>query len=361
MNKRIFFFVVLILNFAIACKQHKEEAKEEAGKFTITSPILLDTSYAKEYIAQIQSIQNVEIHAQEKGYLESILVDEGQFVHAGQLLFKIMPKLYEAELAKSRAELQTKELELQNVKTLAEKNIISKTELAIAEAKLNEAKADVMMDELHVSFTDVRAPFDGIIDRIKYKKGSLIDENMILTSISNNRDVFAYFNVTEIEYLDYKTRARNGEKNTVTLQLANGQLHKHKGTIETVESEFDNTTGNIAFRARFPNPEGLLKHGETGKVLLSVPLKNALIIPQKATYELQDLTYVYLVDKENKLHSKRVDVLQKLPNIYVINPVTLNISDKILLDGIQSAKEDDIIESTFRDPKEVITNLQLIK
>ena len=320
--------------------------------------MLIDTSFAKDYVAQIQSLQNVEIRAQAKGYLQSINADEGQSVKADQVLFNIMPKVYEVAVQKEEAETKTAELEWQNTKTLAEKSIVSSAELAIAQAKLDEQKAQLAAAQLELSFTKIKAPFEGTFDRIKLKKGSLIGEGDILTTLSNNKEVYTYFNVTEVEYLDYKNR-KNDNKQIATLILANGQEYKYKGKIETIESEFDNNTGNIAFRARFPNPELLLKHGETGTVRLLVPIKNALIIPQKATFEIQDKIYVYVVDKDNKVKSKNITIKQKLPNIYVVES-GLSPNDKILLDGVQSVKEDDTIQPEFVQPNEVLAHLQLI-
>lgn len=322
-----------------ACKEKKEE-KEEAGKFTVTTPIVMDTSFNKEYVAQIQSLQNIEIRAKVKGFIESINVDEGQRVKAGQLLFTIRPQQYQAELMKAKAEAKTAELEMLNVKKLSEKNIVSPSELAMAVAKLDQAKAEVALAELEYSYTQVRAPFDGIIDRIQFKTGSLIDEGTLLTTLSNNKEVYAYFNVSEVEYLDYK---ENKDKSPVTLLLANGQPHKFKGYIQNIEGQFDNETGNIAFRAKFPNPDYLLKHGETGKVQLKNELKNALIVPQKATYELQDKIYVYVVDAHNVVTSRNIVIRQKLSNLYVVES-GISATDKILLDGIQMVNDDDKIQ-----------------
>jgi len=351
--------ITLVLLVVLAACKNKEEEKEIEGKFTITSPIVIDTTFTKDYIAQIQSIQNIEIRAQVKGYLENINVDEGRYVSAGQVLFNIMPKMYEAEMLKQKAEVKTAEIELENTKNLVDKNIVSKAELSVAQAKLEQQKAELSKAELDLSFTKIRAPYDGVIDRIKFKKGSLIDEGGLLTTLSNNKDVFAYFNLSETEYLDFKNH-KNDEHQKVSLILANGDIHKYKGEVETIEGEFDNETGNIAFRAKFPNPDLLLKHGETGKVRMTLSLKNAIIIPQKCTYELLDKIYVYVVDENNRLKSRNIIVKQKLSNLYIIES-GLNDSDKILLDGLQTAKEDEKIEAEFVDPKTVIHNLQLIK
>lgn len=358
MNKITLLIGLCIALSYSACTTAKQE-KVEAPKFTTTSALVMDTSFNKEYVAQIQSIQNVEIRSKLDGYIDRINVDEGQHVNAGQVLFNIMPKEYLAELAEAKAKVRTAEIEWQNVKVLADKNIVSNTELALAQAKLDEAKAAQAVAELNVSFTEIKAPFEGTIDRIHFKIGSLINEGTLLTSLSNNSDVFAYFNVSEIEYLDYKSRNKNKVNDQATLLLANNQPHKYKGTIETIEGEFDNTTGNIAFRAKFPNPDLLLKHGETGKVQLAVELKNVLVIPQKATYEIQDKIFVYVVDQNGVVKSRNIVIKQKLQNLYVIES-GITTDDKILLEGLQSVKEDDKIEAEYIAPAEVISHLQLI-
>jgi membrane fusion protein (multidrug efflux system) len=358
MNRIALVVSLCALVYSTGCYSKKKE-KEEAGSFTVTSPLKADTSFTKEYVSQIQSIRNIEVRAQEKGYLQSINVDEGQYVHTGQVLFKIMPKMFEAELLKAQAAAKEAELELLNTKTLADKDIVSKTEQAIAQAKSDEAKAEVSLAQLHLSFTEIKAPFDGTIDRIKFKPGSLIDEGTLLTTLSDNKFVYAYFNVSEPEYLDFKSRANGNDKPEVSLLLANGQCHKYKGIVETVEGEFDNNTGNIAFRAKFPNPDMLLKHGETGKVQMTVRTTNALIIPQKATYELQDKVYVFVVDKNNIVKSRSITIKNVLPDLYVVDGLAED--DKILLEGVQNAKDDDKIEYKYVDPKNAIAGLQLIK
>jgi membrane fusion protein (multidrug efflux system) len=183
-------------------------------------------------VAQIQSLQNIEIKAMVKGYLEKICVDEGQHVNAGQLIFSIRPIEFQAELLKAKAEVKAAELELKNTKTLADKNIVSQTELSLAQAKLDQENAEVELAELNLSYCEIKAPFDGIIDRIKFKVGSRIDEGTILTSLSNNNDVYAYFNISEMEYLDYKSRAKDDEQNIATLVLANGQEQSIKARLK---------------------------------------------------------------------------------------------------------------------------------
>ncbi len=356
--KRILMYTGMCALLCHASCKPKQEAKEEATKYTVTSPLTMDTAFTKEYVSQIRSVRNIELRAQEKGYLQNIYVDEGQSVKAGQVLFRIMPKLYEAELLKSQAEAKAAEIELQNAKTLADKNIVSKNEQAMAQAKLDQARAEISLAKLHLSFTEIRAPFDGTIDRIPKKLGSLIDEGDLLTSLSDNSQMFAYFNVSEPEYLNYETNVKGRGNNKVTLLLANNEPLPIKGDVETIESEFNSETGNIAFRARFDNPNKLLKNGETGKVLMTIPLRNALVIPQKTTYEIQDKKYVFVVDKNNVVHSRNITISGELPDIYVVSS-GLTVGDKILLEGVQKVKDDDKIKYEFEKPDEVMAHLRL--
>ncbi len=355
--KRISLFTGLVLLCIVSCTPKKEK-KEEVGKFAVTNPIRIDTSFTKEYVSQIRSVRNIELRAQEKGFLQNIYVDEGQYVQAGQLLFRIMPKIYEAELLKAKAEAKAAEIELQNTKTLADKNVVSKNEQAMAQAKLEQARAEVALAKLHLSFTEIRAPFSGTIDRIPKKLGSLIDEGELLTSLSDNSKMYAYFNVSEPEYLEYQTNKSGRGSNTISLRLANNETFKYKGKVEVIESEFDSETGNIAFRASFPNADKLLKNGQTGKVLMTVPVKNTLIIPQKAVYEIQDKKYVFVVNENNIVKSREIKITGELPDLYVIkNGVA--VTDKILLEGVQKVNDDDKISFVYQKPQDVLSHLRL--
>lgn len=353
--KRIVLLLCIIALVSFSACHSKQEQKSEAGKYPVTTPLVMDTSFTKEYVAEIQSLQNIEIRAKVKGYIESIHVDEGQLVKAGQILFTIRPKEYEAELLKAKASVKTAELEMQNVRKLTEKSIVSQTELDVAAAKLEEAKAEEGLAELYVSYTQVKAPFSGTIDRLKFKVGSLIDEGTLLTTLSDNKEVYAYFNFSEIEYLDYQSQTIDKVKKSASLILANNQLHPYPGFVEAVAGEFDKNSGSIAFRAKFPNPDLLLKHGETGKVQLRTELKNALIIPQKSTFEMQNRIFVYVVDKNNVVQARNISIRQKIPNLYVIES-GLSASDTFLLEGIQSVKEDEKIQTVFILARQAITS-----
>lgn len=358
MMKRVVSGAVLSAVLLLFSCNEKKEEKQEDSVYPVTSPVKMDTIINKDFVAQIQSVKNIEIRAQEKGFLEKIYVDEGQYVKAGQTLFRIMPQLYQAELLKAKAEVEQASIELRNASTLASNDIVSKNERLMAKAKLDAANAEMRLAQIHLSFTDIKAPFSGVIDRIPLKLGSLVDEGDLLTTLSDNTDIYSYFNVSEPEYLNYQKNVADRGNQNVNLVMANGDLFNQTGQIQTIEGQFDNETGNIAFRAKFPNPEKLLRNGETGKVRMTLPLKNALIIPQKATYEIQDQKYVFVVDKNGVAKSKNIKVAYELPDIYVVAS-GLSGGDKILLEGVQKVKDDQKVKVKFQDPKKVLQSLKL--
>ncbi len=337
---------------------HHEEHQEAQTKFLVTSPVQMDTAITEEYVAQIHSISHIELRAQERGFVQKIYVDEGQFVKAGQMLFQIMPKLYEAEFQKAKAEADFAEVEYQNTKRLADSNVVAQTELAMAKAKYNQAKAELSLAEVHLQFTQIKAPFDGYIGRFQVRLGSLVEEGDLLTNLSDNSQMWVYFNVPEAEYLNYKVQVQKDNITQVKLMMANNRLFDQTGKVEVIEADFNNETGNIPFRATFANPNGLLRHGETGNVLLGVPLKNALLIPQKATFEVLDKKFVYIITDDNRIQSREVTIEAEMPHLYAISK-GLEKTDKFLLEGLRLVRENDEIDYRFERPDSVITNLSL--
>lgn len=334
------------------CTSQAEPIAAGPEKFQVINPTVIDTVYTNEYVAEIQSVQNVEIRARVKGFIEKINVDEGKPVKAGQVLFVLSSREFKedllsanAQLKSAIAELKSVELAMKNTKLLVEKKIVSKIELELAdakkdalEAKIDEAKSAIAVAQLNLSFTQVRAPFDGVINRIPNKTGSLVEEGSLLTTISDNKEVFAYFNVSEKEYLDFVKQKELGKTQQVSLMQADGQLFDSKGTVETIENEINKSTGNLAFRARFPNKGQVLKHGSSAKVLMNISLKNAMVIPQKSTFEVQDKINVYIVDENNVVRLKTFIPKLRLPHLYVVES-GLDTKDKVVFEGIQLVKE----------------------
>lgn len=358
MRRIVMLISILALLCSIACNTEKEHKKHDT-KFLVTNPIKKDTLITKEYVSQIRSIQHIELRAQERGYLEKIYVDEGQAVKKGQLLFRIMPRLYEAEMQRAKAEANFANIEYQNTKRLADKNVVAPNELAMAKAKLDKANAELSLARTHLAFTEIRAPFDGIIDRFRVRLGSLVDEGDLLTELSDNSKMWVYYNVPESEYLDYQAKYKDTDaKMNVRLLMANNQLFPYKGVVETIEADFNNETGNIAFRATFPNPKGLLRHGETGNIEMAQSYKDALIIPQKATFEVLEKKYVYVLDKNDHIHSREITIAAELPHIFIVKD-GLSTNDRILLEGLRLVKEGEKIHFKLEKPEYVLSHLEL--
>lgn len=349
----------MILLLLSSCQETEHESKhEEMPRLEVSNPIQKDTVIFREYVCQIHASRHIELRALERGYLEKIFVDEGQSVRKGQPMFKIMPNVYEADLQKYKAEAEVARIEYQNTKMLADKNIVSANELALAKAQLAKADAEVALAETHLGFTDVNAPFSGIMDHLHAREGSLLEEGELLTTLSDNSKMWVYFNVPEAEYLDFALSKQDKGQKKVDLEMANGRLFPHPGKIEVIEGEFNHETGNIAFRAAFPNPDGILRHGETGNILMHVPYQSALIIPQKATFEILDKKYVFVVKDDHTLEQRKISISEELPHLYIVDG-GLKSSETILLEGLHRVNNGQKIEVEFQTPERVLASLSL--
>ncbi|AKU98299.1 putative Co/Zn/Cd efflux system membrane fusion protein [Labilithrix luteola] len=351
--------LVLVAALATTGCHRENHVTEEEGKFLATRPVRKDTELTKEYVAQIRAIQHIELRALEKGYLQKVFVDEGQHIAAGTKMFQIMPLIYQAEVQKAQAEADLSEIELKNTKLLADKNVVSPNELSLSNAKFNKAKAEVALASTHKSLTEIRAPFDGIMGRFNVRLGSLVAEGDLLTTLSDNRNIWVYFNVSEAEYLKYKQQQNQGSEPTpVKLIMANGEVFDQPGKVETIEADFNNGTGNLAFRATFPNPKGLLRHGETGKVVMTTPVKNALVIPQKATFDVLDKKFVYVIDEKNVVRQRPITVVAELPHVFLVDS-GLDEKDKVLVDGLRKVHDGSPVAIDFKEPAEVLGHLDV--
>ncbi len=347
--------MLFILN--ISCNtEHKKKNEEITLK--VTQPIEKDTVIISEYVGQVKSARHIEIRSQEKGYLQNIFVDEGEFIKKGTPLFQIMPNIYNAELQKVQAEAKIAEINYYNTKALADSNIVSINELALAKAEYEKALAEVSLAQIHLDFTNIKAPFDGITNLFEVKLGSLVDEGDLLTTLSDNSEMWVYFNVPEAEYLNLNVEISKAHTVPVQLKMANQEIFEQNGVLSTIEADFNNETGNIAFRASFQNPSGLLRHGETGSILITQPIEKALLIPQKVTFEILDKKFVYVVDKDNIIRTRQIKIMNELPHLFIVSE-GLKVDDKILLEGVRKVKEGDKVKYTLEDPNQVISNLEL--
>lgn len=358
MSKKALATLSVITAILSGCGHEEHATHHGTLQFEVTNPLRQDSTLVKEYVSQIHATQHIEVRAMEKGYLQSTFVDEGQTVKQGQPMFKITPTVYEAELHKAQAEAEAARVEYENTKSLVEQNIVSPNELAVLKAEYDKALAEVELAQTHLSFTDIRAPFTGKMDRLEARTGSLLDEGELLTTLSDLSEMWVYFNVPEAQYLDYVQHHNDIRQTKVRLKLANGSIYEHEGKIDTIEADFDNHTGTIEMRATFPNPDMVLRHGQTGNILLDVPYPNTLVIPQKATFEILDQTYVYVLDKENTLKTRHIQIAAELPHIFIVSD-GLAESDTILIEGLRRVHNGQHIEPERISASKALAELEL--
>lgn len=320
--------------------------------FPIGTPQLQDATYEREFVGEVHAARYAEIRARLKGVVEAVHVDEGETVKAGQLLFTISARELQQELLKARAatksaeaELKLLRLERDNTKMLFEKKVVSEAEMALADSKIEaltaraeEAKANEAQTSINLGYAKVRAPFDGVVNRIPRKSGSVVADDDLLTTVADTSEVLVYFRVSEREYLEYSATAPDSRAKQVSLKLADGSLHPVTGVVDTVESEINRETGNLAFRARFPNPNGTLKHGSSGKVVVKSQVVGALLVPQKSTFEVQGRLFVYAVDANNTTRAKEIVPRLRIGDSFVIAS-GLSTEDRFILEGVQKIKE----------------------
>lgn len=336
---------------------HAGHAGHAGHDIWLTSPRRQDATITQEYVCRIMSCRHITIRPLASGYLQPITVKEGQRVKAGDVLFQIVPSVYQARLEADRSEAEAARIECANTRKLVEDNVISAQELAIAEAKLGQAEAKVRLAEVELAFTSVRAPFDGIIDRLEEQHGSLVDEGDALTTLSDNSIMWVYFNVPESRYLEYMAaKEEPGASQDIELQLANGRAFTQRGVIGAIEADFNNETGNIAFRADFPNPDFILRNGQTGKVMIRQSLPAALVIPQRATFSILAKRFVFVVGEDGIAHQREIEIAHELEDIFVIEK-GLAEGDRIVLDGLAEIRDGQHLDRVqFRPADEALSN-----
>lgn len=344
----------------------------EAERFEVLNPIVQDATREREFVAEVQSIRYVEVRSRIGGYVERIYVDEGQLVEEGQLLFDVSSKESEIELQKAaaalkvaQAELKAAEVELENVWGLVSKNISSQAEFDMLKAKVDALKARVEeatshrdQAALNLGFSRIKAPYKGRINRVPYKVGSVVKPEDVLTTISDNNEMFAYFHLSELEFFNLRPELNDSSMRRVTLLLPNGEAYTHPGYIEIAESEFDQGTGNIALRARFPNPERTLRHGSNAKVVLRRTASKALLVPQRSTFEVQDKLYVLVVKADSTVEQRNISTAFRLPDLYVVAN-GLAPEERIVFEGVQRLRQGDRITPQQIAPEAALAKLNI--
>lgn len=344
----------------ISCRNTHGSSATSVPRVPVVELTRTSVDVPHTYIADIKAVQFVDVKPMVEGYIREILVDEGQRVRKGQALFRLDAGLFahaeaeaEANLRQAEAGLRMAQYETDRIGRMVRKGIMSaiRLEQAAAEqdaARMRVEQAGALLEQArtNVNYTTIRAPFDGYVDRIRNKVGSLVTPESHLTSVSDISEVFAYYRVNEAEYLRYRRALLRGEAHAesggLELLLPDGTVYPYKGRVETSESDFERGTGSIAFRVRFPNPDGLLRHGVTGHLRTRVHMDSVLLVPQKSTFEIQEFTYVYAVDEKGKVRTRSFRPLDRYGKYYLATDLEPGM--RIVYEGTQSVREDMRVE-----------------
>ncbi|MCX3265681.1 efflux RND transporter periplasmic adaptor subunit [Pedobacter agri] len=362
------FFSMSLAMLLASCGNNDEQKKAAAAAaagpqaypvFTVNAQT---TELNSDYPATIEGIQNIDIRPKIDGFIQKILVDEGQVVKKGQLLFTIMAPQYEQEVRTARAAISSAEadvnaaqLQVNKTKPLVEKDIISKYDLDAAQltlqsrkAALAQARATLVNAEVNLGYTSITSPVDGVVGSIPFRNGSLVSSSSTepLTTVSNTSKVYAYFSLNEKQLLDFSKTYKGNTlaqqmKNipAVSLVLADGNVYAQNGKIESINGQINTATGSASLRATFPNPISLLKSGASASVRIPQKVENAILVPQKSTIDLQGKKFVYVLGDSSKIISTEIQIMDLAKDKFYVVTKGLKAGDKIVLEGFQSLKD----------------------
>jgi len=366
-NVQPLFYTLLATSLLLAACGGKDEkaAAAQANQVKDYPVITIEartTTLFSEYPATVQGQQNIEIRPKIDGYIERIYIDEGATVRKGQPLFFISAPQYEQEVRTAhanikiaQADVNAAKMQVEKVRPLVEKDIISKYELESAQfilqsrqAALAQARATLANALTNLGYTRITSPVNGVIGVIPHKIGSLVSSNTPepLTTVSNIGNIYAYFSINEKQALDFTrntkgatTQARLATIPPVTFMLSNGTEFPEKGKVETASGLINTETGSISVRATFPNPGNIVRSGSSGVVRIPATVQNAVIVPQKATYEVQGKKFVYIVESTGTVRSSEIKVQPNSNGQYFVVQEGVKPGDKVVLEGVATLRE----------------------
>lgn len=339
----------------------QQQNQQQAGQFPVLELQPRSIALSTSYPATLEGKQTVEIRPRVAGYITHMHVDEGDLVSKGQVIFTLNNEEYQQEVRSAKADIQaakarisTAEDEVERLQSLVDKEIVSQYQLQSAENELETSQAALAQAEsrlknaqVNLGYTDVKSPVTGIIGTIPYRIGSLVNSSTTkpLTVVSDISEVYAYFSMSERELLEMaKTVSDDGENKTiqqrveempaVNLRLADNTSYEHKGRLKLASGLIDRETGSASFRATFPNPQEILRSGGSGTVQIPFQQEEAIVIPKKATYEIQNKRFVYIVNDNNVAEGQEISVLPiSTKQLFVVQD-GISEGDRIVTSGI---------------------------
>lgn len=351
--------IIISVLTLVSCGKGQEPAQAVApsGPTPVTTVKIpsRDVTTYKDYPTSVEGIINSDARPKISGYITDVLVDEGQRVKQGQILFRLETASLTEEAGAAKANINAAQVQVDQLKPLVEKNIVSSNQLATAEAKLSQAKAAYQSIVANIGYATVKSPVDGYAGTIRIRRGNLVSPSdpRPLTTITDITKVYAYFSMNEKDYLNFlmtaegDTRAEKIDNMPeVTLIMANGQEYPHKGKIQTINSQIGKESGSVSFRATFDNPEQLLTNGSTGKIRVPTLNKNMPIVPQKSTFERQGRTYVGKIEKTDTATVavfQHIEIKDRTKGLYIVAS-GVKEGDEIVAEGVDKLQSGIAVE-----------------
>ena len=300
-----------------------------------------------EYPTTIEGKVNSDVRAKTSGYVEKVYVDEGQKVRKGQALFKLETQSLSQDAGAAKARVNLAQVEVDKLIPLVEKNIISPVQLETAKANLAQAKANYSGVTANIGYATIKSPIDGFVGSINFREGALISPSDAtpLTTVSQIDEVYAFFSFNEAPYIDHLQRSEGQNKAEriknspdLTLVLANGKEYSEKGRIQTSTGQINQNTGTIQIRASFKNPKEILTNGNSGKIRFPIEYKDAIVVPQTATFEQQGNVMIFKLGEDNKVETAILKIKGTVDNLYVVES-GVDANDKIIVSGVGKLRD----------------------
>lgn len=340
--------------FFVSCNSDKQQQAPRSSALplpVVEVPRKTVTGYTS-YPVSIEGRVFSAIRAKVPGYITKVLIDEGQAVKKGQTLFTIETQALSEDAGAAQANVIAAQVEVDRLKPLVAKGIIGDVQLETAQARLAQAKANYNSVSANISYATIKSPIDGNVGSIGFREGALVSpgDPMPLTTVTNVREVYAFFAVNERDYIDILQNTKGNSlaekiKNfpPVSLELVNGTPYPEKGKVETITGQVNSSTGTVSFRATFPNRNRLLAHGNSGSILIPREYENVIVVPQTSTFEQQGKIYVYKVQGDSLAVMSAITVKDRIENVFVVES-GINAGDKIVAQGFGKLRDQALIK-----------------
>ena len=344
----IFSIFALLILASCGKKEEQQMPASIAVPFPVQTVTSQDAVVYQEYTANLEGQQNVEIRPKVNGFIQKIYVDEGQLVRKGQLLFKLETQTLNQDASAAKAMVHAAQVEVDRLKPLVDRKIISNVQLETAKAKLAQARSAYGSIAANIGFGTIVSPVNGVIGSLPFREGSLVSSTseMPLTTVSDTKNVRAYFSMNEKQLLFFNKTFKGATTTEklksvpeVSLLLVDNSEYDQKGKIATMNGLVNPTTGTTQFRAEFKNPEGILRSGSSGIIRLPIVQKEVILVPQNAVFEVQGKQIIYVVGQGNKVKS-RIVTTNGTSDLNFIVTEGLVEGDVVVIEGASKLKDD---------------------